>query len=72
MQSKQEIIELLDILPIHVVERFRREMVEEKEKNDKKKAYDRLMYILENTPSVPDDTVYDEYKEMRLRERGLL
>lgn len=35
-------------------------------------AFDELMQLVKTTPSVPDNTVYDEHAEERLKERGLL
>lgn len=35
-------------------------------------AFDELMEFVKTTPSVPDDTIYDEDTEERLKKRGLL
>ncbi len=35
-------------------------------------AFDALMKYAKETPSMPDDTVYDADKEERLKKRGLL
>jgi prevent-host-death family protein len=39
---------------------------------EKLNAFDELMRFVGSSPSIPDSTVYDTYKEERLRERGLL
>jgi len=41
-------------------------------KSDRLNAFDELMRCVKTMPSAPDDFVYDECKEQRLREKGLL
>ncbi len=39
---------------------------------EKLNAFNEIMRCLKEMPSVSDDTVYDEVKEARLKERGLI
>ena len=41
-------------------------------KPEKLNAFDELMNFVKTTPYVPDNTVYDEDVEERLKDRGLL
>ncbi|MCM1023004.1 MAG: hypothetical protein NC395_02975 [Prevotella sp.] len=42
------------------------------EKTESIAAFDELMRLVNETPSVPDNTVYDTEKEERLAEKGLI
>jgi hypothetical protein len=74
MQRKQEIINILDVLPVDMIEEMYRYATELRRRKEEQKmnAFEELIHYINNTPSIPDDTVYDEYKEISLRERGLL
>jgi len=74
MTAKQEIINLLDVLPLDIIEEMYRYATDLKKQKEQQggKAFDELMYYVKNAPLVPDNTVYDEFKEISLRERGLL
>ena len=62
-----------DVVVIRRGVRLGRIVCEEKAAEaERQQAYDALMKCVRSTPSVPDNTVYDESKEERLRERGLL
>jgi hypothetical protein len=74
MQAKQEIINLLDVLPVDIIEKtylYAMDLKKQKEAQGMN-AFEELMHYMEMTPSIPDDTVYDDYMEISLRERGLL
>ena len=78
MQTKQKIINLLDVMPVDVIEemyRYATELKKQKEQKEHRQGrgeFEELMRLVKNTTPVPDDTFYDEYKEISLRERGLL
>lgn len=62
-----------DIIVTRHGKRLGRIIPEEKAvEQERMNAFDELMQFVKTAPSVPDKTVYDEEKEERLRERGLL
>jgi hypothetical protein len=68
-----DIAKTVDVIVTRHGQRLGRIVCEEKaEKLDRMGAFDELIHYMKTTPSIPDDTVYDEYKEISLRERGLL
>ncbi|MCM1329203.1 MAG: type II toxin-antitoxin system Phd/YefM family antitoxin [Ruminococcus sp.] len=68
-----ELAKISDVIVTKRGERIGRIVSEEKAaERERLNAFDELMQYVKTTPSVPDDTVYDNYREERLRERGLL
>lgn len=62
-----------DIIVTRHGKRLGRIIPEEKAvEQERMNAFDELMQFVKTAPSVPDKTIYDEEKEERLRERGLL
>ena len=62
-----------DVIVTRRGKRLGRIVCEEKAlKNDRQQAFEALMKCLRTAPSIPDNTVYDETKEERLRGKELL
>jgi hypothetical protein len=63
----------VDVIVTRHGQRLGRIVCEEKAaKSDRLNAFDELMQIVRTSPSIPDNAVYDDCKEARLREKGLL
>ena len=68
-----ELAQKSDIIVTRRGKRLGRIVNEEKAaKSDDKQAFDELMRYMRETPSKPDDTVYNPIRQARLSEDGLL